>query len=219
MAGEQITFMGQRCFLAPRNTILPARSLARVTNDSQVPAGWLRYQNWINGLTINFNNPMENFTTSDNGVILVAPSGADSITVTGGNRTPRSEFLKWLNGLQKIVKAAAVGPPAYPAAEVFNFNPNEENRFMLWIEGWSDAGGLYPTARILRFIAPLCRQGGTTANRADKSGNDGNLQPALSVTAEAETTANLTTITAATGWDPADFGDQRKAMLAAISTT
>ncbi len=217
MAGQKVTFLGQRAYLALPSTVIPARSLARVTDDSQVPTGWLRYENWVNGLTVNYNNPMEDFPTSDNGVIATFPSGADSITVTGSNRTPRIEFVKWLNGLKKIIKAATTTAPIYPAAEVFNFDPAEENRFMIWIEGWSDVGGLYDTPKIVRFIAPLCRQGGTNANRADKSGNDGNLQPGLNVTCEAESSAALTTITTNTGFDPADFGVQRKAMLAAVT--
>jgi hypothetical protein len=212
--------MGQRVYLAPRETKIPARNLPRVTDDSQVPAGWLRYQNWVNGLTVNFNNPMEPFPTSDNGIIATFPSGADSITITGTSRTPTMQFLKWKNGFAKIVKAATTATttePAYPAAEVFNFDPTEENRFMLWIEGWSDIDGLYDTARIVRFIAPLCRQGGTNDNRADKSGNDGNLQPGLELTCEPETTARLTAITASTGFEPADFGAQRKHMWANVA--
>lgn len=219
MAGEKATFLNYKTFLAPPGTVIPARSLGRVTVDTMMPAGWLRYQNMMQGLTVNFNDPQENFPTSDNGVIAVFPSGADSITISGTNRTPRMEFVKWFSGLKKTLKAAVVGPPAYPSAEVFNFDPTENNRFMICIEGYSDVGGLYDTAKLMRFIAPLCKQGGSNPSRFDKSGNDGNFQPALSVTCESETTAVLTTITTGTGFDVADFGDQRKAMLTAIAVT
>lgn len=208
-AGEKITMLKPKTYLAPPLTVLPALSLAK---DAAWPAGWVRYQNYVNGVTVTFNNPKEIIRTSDNGEIARFPNGQDSITITSTTRTPSMQFLQWLNGFQKIVKAAVVGPPAYPAADVYNFDPNTPNQFMIGFEGYAEVDTLEATGKIVRFIAVLCEQTGNVANRGDWTGNDGNLQPALNVSCFSESTTNLTTITDATGLAPADFGPQRKAV-------
>ena len=213
-AGEKITMLKPKVYLAPPVTVLPAMSLPR---DGAWPAGWMRYQNFVNGLTIAFNNPKEAFNTSDNGRIANFPNGQDSITIESTTRTPRMQFLKWINGFKKIVKAAVVGPPAYPAAEVYHFDPNETNKFMLGFEGWAEPDTLEDTARLVRFFAVLCEQTANPANRADWSGNDGNLQPQLNIECESESSTNLGTITANTGYATADFGPQRKAIWSNIT--
>lgn len=213
-AGEKITMLKPKTYLAPPLTVLPALSLAR---DAAWPTGWVRYQNYVNGLTITFNNPKEAFNTSDNGEIARFPNGQDSITIGATTRTPSMQFLKWLNGFKKTVKAAVAGPPAYPAADIYAFDPNEPNQFMVGFEGWAEPDTLEGAAKLVRFIAVLCEQSGNTANRADWSGNDGNTQPALNVACLSESSTNLTTITNATGIAPADFGPQRKAIWANIT--
>ena len=213
-AGEKITMLKPKVYLAPPVTVLPAMSLAR---DGAWPAGWMRYQNFVNGLTVTFNNPKEAFNTSDNGEIARFPNGQDSITIESTTRTPRMQFLKWINGFKKIVKAAVVGPPAYPAANVYHFDPNEANKFMVGFEGWAEPDTLEDTARLVRFFAVLCEQTANPANRADWSGNDGNLQPQLSIACFSESSTNLNTITANTGYATADFGPQRKAIWSNIT--
>lgn len=208
-AGEKITMVKPKVYLAPPVTVLPSRELAR---DGAWPAGWSRYQNFVNGLTVTFNNPKEAFVTSDNGEIARFPNGQDSITIESTTRTPKMQFLKWINGFAKIVKAATTVAPIYPQTDVYHFNPNEANKFMIGFEGFAEPDTLEDTKRLVRFFAVLCEQTANPANRADWSGNDGNLQPQLSVACFSESSTNLTTITNATGYDPADFGPQRKAI-------
>jgi hypothetical protein len=212
-AGEKITMLKPKAYLAPPVTVLPAASLAR---DGAWPAGWLRYQNYLNGITVTFNNPKQAFNTSDNGEIARFPDGTDSITIEATIQTSRMQFVKWINGFGKVVKAAVVGPPAYPAMDIYHFDPNVNNQFMIGFEGFAEPDTLEDTSRLVRFFAVLCEQTANPANRADWSGPDGNLKPQLNVSCFSESTTNLTTITNATGYAPADFGPQRKAMWSNI---
>lgn len=168
----------------PTPTVFPALSLAA---RGSWPSGWVRERGFQNGVTVTMQKPMAAIQTSDLGIVGYVSTGAHGIQMQSQFRLPTAPLLERLSGFYKVAKSAVVGPPAFPAADVWNFDPNDElgtypsSEFRTGIEGVTEAGGLYDDKRIIRIIGFRCQQGGNVALRQDHSGNDAGLFPTMTV--------------------------------------
>lgn len=186
-AGDSVTMTRPwfyRGDVYPTPTKLPALSLA-----ARAPwgAGWIREKGFQNGVTVTLQKPMAAIQTSDLGIVGYVSTGAHGIQVQSQFRLPTAGLLQRLASFYVVSKAAQTGPPAYPAADVWSFDPIDElgvypsSEFRVGIEGLAQAGSLYDTAKIVRFVGFRGQQGGNIALRHDHSGNDAGLFPTMTL--------------------------------------
>lgn len=209
-AGDSISrtkpwfYMGN---FAPTPAPFPALSLpAR----SPWGTGWDRVKGFQNGLTLTINNTKVAITTSDLGNIDWVGNGAHGQTLAAQFRLPKASLIEKLAAYFVVTKAAAVGPPAFPAAEVRSVDPNAEygpndpGLFRIGIEGELEAGSQYDAKRIVRWIGYKARQTGNVVLKHDHTGNDAGMFPTMTaqLLPHTLTTADIPTTT---GLTPADF--------------
>lgn len=186
-AGDSLTITKPWFYYAdvyPTAPLFPALGLAF---RGAWPTGFTRAKGFQNGVTCIFQKPMVAIQTSDLGIVGYVSSGAHGIQVQSQFRLPTASLLEKLASFYAVEKSAVVGPPAVPAATIWNFDPTDEldtypsSEFRVGIEGQSQAGGLWAEARNLRFVGFRGQQGGNITLRQDHSGNDAGLFPNMTL--------------------------------------
>lgn len=128
LSNRSVTFTEPRTWLAPKGTEVPALDLPldgdwnRDIDD--LVNRWFVYDAYVNGVTRTYNNPKEDFNTSDLGTILRRPNGQDSVSVASQTRRPSQRFLKWMNGLAAAAKAATTAIFTFTVAGTPSGNGN-----------------------------------------------------------------------------------------------
>jgi hypothetical protein len=128
LSNRDVTFTEPRTWLAPKGTKVPPldlpldgdwnRDITDLTNR------WFVYDAYVNGVTRTYNNPKEDFNTSDLGTILRRPNGQDSVALASQTRRPSQRFLKWMNGLASAAKAATTAVFTYTVSGTPSGNGN-----------------------------------------------------------------------------------------------
>jgi hypothetical protein len=196
--------------LYPTPAVFPALSLA---GRAAWPTGWTRLKGYQNGVNVTIQNPRAAIQTSDLGIVAYVGTGAHGIQIQTQFRLPIAKLMEKLASFYKITKAAAVGPPVFPAADLWAQDANDElgqyptSEFRIGIEGVALAGSLYDTAKVMRFIAFRCQQGGNIGLRWDHTGNDAAFFPTM--TAQALPYSVTDTEVEDSGIDVADIKSDR----------
>ena len=128
LSNRDVTFTEPRTWLAPKGTKPPALDLpldGDWNRDITDPLlRWFVYDAYVNGVTRTYNNPKEDFNTSDLGTILRRPNGQDSVGLASQTRRPSQRFLKWMNGLASAAKAKTTAVYKYTVAGTPSANGN-----------------------------------------------------------------------------------------------
>lgn len=178
-AGDSVTMLRPwfyRGVVYPTPTQLPAVALAL---RAAWPSGWIREKGFQNGVTVTLQKPMAAIQTSDLGIVGYVSTGAHGIQVQSQFRLPTSGLLQKLGSFYSVSPSTGV--------EVWSFDPTDElgtspvSEFRVGIEGIAQAGSLYDTAKVARFIGFRGQQGGNIALRWDHSGNDAGLFPTMTL--------------------------------------
>lgn len=103
-AASGVTILTPTIWTGTDNVALPLRGLAM---GEDWPAGWKKFQNVADNITIDFQNPQIPIRTKDNGVIAYMPSGEDEISLSAVTHAPEWEHLLWTTGMQSSVAAAS----------------------------------------------------------------------------------------------------------------
>ncbi|MEJ7873571.1 MAG: hypothetical protein WKF67_15040 [Rubrobacteraceae bacterium] len=166
----------------PIPAILPATSLPLYGN---WPTGWNRIKGFQNGLALTLLNTKVAITTSDLGNVDWVGNGGHGMTLAAQFRLPQADLIDKLAAYFSTAKAAATGPPAFPAVEIKSFDPTAQfgatdpGIFRVGIEGVLDAGSQYDTAKIHRWIGFKVRQTGNVVLRHDHTGADAGMFPTM----------------------------------------
>lgn len=186
-AGNSVTITKPWFFYAeiyPTPPVFPSLSLAF---RAAWPTGFARAKGFQNGVTVTLQKPMAAIQTSDLGIVAYVSTGAHGIQVQSQFRLPTAALLEKLASFYAVEKSVVAGPPAFPAATIWSFDPTDEldtnpvSEFRVGIEGLAQAGGLWDTTRIMRFVGFRGQQGGNIALRQDHSGNDAGLFPTMTL--------------------------------------
>lgn len=122
LSNRPVTFTEPRTWLALKGTKPPALDLpldGDWNRDITDPLKrWFVYDAYVNGVTRTYNNPKEDFNTSDLGTILRRPNGQDSVGLASQTRRPSQRFLKWMDGLAAAAKSAVAAIFTYTVAGV-----------------------------------------------------------------------------------------------------
>lgn len=166
---------------APTPAPIPTLSLA-----PRAPwPNYSRIKGFQNGLTWTINNTKVAISTSDLGNVAWVGNGQHGQTIAAQFRLPTATLIDRLASFFTVTKAAQVGPPAFPAAEIKSSDPNAEfgtndpGVFRLGIEGELEAGSQYDTKRIVRWVGFKAIQTGAVALKHDHTGNDAGLFPTM----------------------------------------
>lgn len=158
-----------------RSVIQPASAALRAA----WPSGWTREKGFQNGVTVNLQKPMAAIQTSDLGIVGYVSTGAHGMQVQAQFRLPTAGLMQRLGSFYAVTNASV---------EIWSFDPTDElsvggptSEFRVGIEGISNAGGLFSTAKKLIFVGFRGQQGGNIAMRWDHSGNDAGLFPTMTL--------------------------------------
>lgn len=188
-AGDAFTFFKPVFLygdLYPTPAVLPALSLAR-TIPPAWPSGWTPIRGYANGAALTYQNPKVAIQMSDLGIGAYVGTGAHGQQLQIQFRRPTAILMQKLQSLFKVTKAAVPGPPAFPAAELFFQDANDEldtnpsSEFRVGLEGVAQANSLYATSKVARYIGFRAQQGGNIAMRWDHTGNDAGYFPQMTV--------------------------------------
>lgn len=203
--------------LYPTPSVLPALSLAH-TVPPVWPSGWTAYRGYQNGAQLTWQNPKAAIQTSDLGIIGYVGTGAHGQQIAVQFKRPTADLIQKLGGLFKVTKAAVPGPPAFPAADLFFQDANDElgsnpsSEFRFGAEGVAGANSLYATSKILRYVGFRVQQGGNFVMRLDHTGNDAGIFPQMTIQClpYTVTSAELT----GTGMATTDMKDDKGVLMA-----
>lgn len=147
-AGQSPTIYKPSIWVAERNTALPDITLPF---RDPWPAGWEKFQGLPEDATLDFSNPKEGIQTKDLGELDRLPTGEDTIGLTMSTAVPKAVDLTRAYNLVRSAVAANVEPGSErPAFEHAYFDPHAETNFMIGLEGYARAGGLYENERFVR---------------------------------------------------------------------
>src|SRR5918993_2410054 len=123
-AGDTYSILRPRIYVAPvaATTILPAiptPTFANPNPDITWPAQWMRVKRTGNGAQITVNAPMQDIVSDEVGVIGVVSAGTENVSIAWQTRTPTMDLIQKLAHFTKTVKASQVGPPAFPAYDIY----------------------------------------------------------------------------------------------------
>lgn len=147
-AGSTPTIYKPSIWVAERKTALPSTSLAF---RSAWPAGWAKFQGLPEDATLDFSNPKEGIKTKDLGELDRVPTGEDSIGLKMSTAVPKAvDLTRAYNLVRSAVAASTVAGSEHPAFEHAYFDPHADTNFMIGLEGYARAGGLYDNERFVR---------------------------------------------------------------------
>ena len=118
-------------------------------------AGWDAFEYIPENVTAAFNNPKAGINTKDHGEIDALSTGDDDIGLTMTTVRPRAiDLTRAYSMVQQLVAArvAAAGVAARPAFVHRYFDPHAETNFMVCLEGFAKAGGLYANDKVTRVF-------------------------------------------------------------------
>ncbi len=180
-AGDVHTILRPKIRVAPLGTVLPNFTAANTTGITYDTA-WELVKRTGNGAQITMNAAMQDITSDEVGVIGVVSAGTENVTIAFQTRTPSMKLIQYLAHMNKTSKAAAPGPPAINAMDIY-WQDVGSQPFMIAIEGSYGAGGLTEFGGKILCIAYNGIQTENTQLVARTTGADAILQPAATVRA------------------------------------
>jgi hypothetical protein len=177
-AGTGITVFRPRIFVADVGSVLPAISVAL---GAAWPAAWKQVPHTEEGALITPSAPKDDIVSDEaGGPIAVVPAGGAEINIAFTAITPDLDLFAWLSSFNKTVRAAVVGPPAFPAHTQLSLTP-EGRQFMIGIEGEVDEGGLLENGGFVRAFGYKVEQTDEVEINMRRTGEDSALRVAANV--------------------------------------
>lgn len=102
LAGTGGTIFTPTIYVGGPTAVLPKRSDPMGT----LVAGWRKFQNLADNISVDFQNPQIAVRTKDNGVLFYMPSGEDEISLTAQTHSPTWEDTLWTTGMREAIAAA-----------------------------------------------------------------------------------------------------------------
>lgn len=133
---------------------VPALAGANVPYGGNMPAGYNRILDTINGIMVTMRNPRVAINSDERGRLGDVRGDDDGIAIGFDVRTPTMEFVELVSSMEKVAVAAATGPPAFPAFNMRHMNPRKRKpRLFICFEGVALAGSLFAVDTTIRAFA------------------------------------------------------------------
>jgi hypothetical protein len=103
-AGTTFTILTPTIWVSTDTDVaLPKRSLGY---QEDWPTGWEKFENLVENINVDFQNPQIPIPTKDHGILGYMPSGDDSLSLTAMTNAPKWQHLLWSTGMQEHIDAA-----------------------------------------------------------------------------------------------------------------